>query len=76
MVKVREIGGMAVRPDRSASLLLAASQISSCSSLEDSQFKGFMMIRVRYAGMPSSLIKGELLPPTTGVSHDVGFTAS
>lgn len=76
MVKTRETDGMAVRPDRSASLLLAASHMSSLSSCEDSQSRWLMMIRVRYAGMPSSLIEGELLLPSLAASHDEGFTVS
>ncbi len=76
MVKVRKTDGMAVRPDRSASLLLAASQISSCLSSEDSQARRLIMIRVRYAGMPASLIKDELSLPLLAAPHDEGFTAS
>lgn len=76
MVKVRETAGMAVLPDRSASRLLAASHISSLSSCEDIQSRWLMMIRVRYAGMPSSLIEGELLLLSFAASHDDGFTAS
>lgn len=78
MVKVRETEGMAVRPDRSASRLLAASQISSFSPSEGSQPRGLMIIRVRYAGMPSSLIDGglPLLLSLLVASHDDGFMAS
>lgn len=77
MVKVRETEGMAVRPDRSASRLLAASQISSLSRSEGSQSRELMMIRVRYAGMPSSLIDGGLpLLSLLVASHDDGFMVS
>lgn len=74
--KVRDMAGIAVRPDRSASRLLANSQISSLSLSEDSQSRGLMMMRVRYAGMPSSLIAAELLLLSLEVSHDEGVMAS
>ena len=45
--KVREIDGMAVRPDRSASRLLAASHTRSLSVSEGIQAKGLDMMRVR-----------------------------
>lgn len=47
ILKVRETDGMAVRPDRSASRLLAASQTSSLSISEGIQAKGLDMMRVR-----------------------------
>lgn len=47
MLKTRETEGMAVRPDRSASLLLAASHTSSLSVSEGIQAKGLDMMRVR-----------------------------
>ena len=74
--KVLETEGIAVRPDRSASRLLAASQIPSFSPSEASQSKGLIMIRVRYAGMPPSLINGALVLSLLETSHDDGFLAS
>ena len=47
ILKIRETEGMAVRPDRSASLLLAASHTSSFSASEKIHVKGLDMIRVR-----------------------------
>ena len=47
MLKVRETEGKAVRPDRSASRLLAASHISTLSVSEVIQAKGLDMMRVR-----------------------------
>lgn len=47
ILKVRETDGMAVRPDRSASRLLAASHISSLAISEGIQAKGLDMMRVR-----------------------------
>ena len=47
ILKIRETDGMAVRPDRSASLLLAASHTSSLSVSEGIQAKGLDMMRVR-----------------------------
>lgn len=76
ILKMRETAGIAVRPDRSASRLLAASQISSFSLSEDNQPRGLMMMRVKYAGMPSSSIPFALLVQSLGESHDEGFRAS
>ena len=47
MLKVRETEGMAVRPDRSASRLLAASHTSSLSASDAIQAKGLEMMRVK-----------------------------
>lgn len=47
ILKVRETDGMAVRPDRSASRLLAVSHTSALSVSEGIQFKGLDMMRVR-----------------------------
>lgn len=47
MLKVRETEGMAVRPDRSASRLLAASHTSSLSASDGIQAKGLEIMRVR-----------------------------
>lgn len=47
ILKVRETEGMAVRPDRSASRLLATSHTSSLSASEGIQAKGLDMMRVR-----------------------------
>ena len=58
ILKLRYRSGMAVRPDRSASRLLAAAHISSLSASDDIQAKGLDTMRVRYDGIPSSLIEG------------------
>lgn len=47
ILKVRETEGMAVRPDRSASRLLAASHTVSLWISEAIQAKGLDMMRVR-----------------------------
>ena len=47
MLNVRETEGKALRPDRSASLLLAASHILSLSVSDGIQAKGLEMMRVR-----------------------------
>ncbi len=47
ILNVRDTEGMAVRPDRSASRLLAASHTSSLSVSEGIQAKGLDMMRVR-----------------------------
>ena len=47
ILKVRETDGMAVRPDRSARRLLAASHMSSLSAPSGIQAKGLDMMRVR-----------------------------
>ena len=47
MLNIRETEGKAVRPDRSASLLLAASHIPSLSVSDGIQAKGLEMMRVR-----------------------------
>lgn len=47
MLKVRETDGKAVRPDRSANRLLAASHIASFSVSNFIQAKGLEMMRVR-----------------------------
>ena len=47
ILKVREPVGNAVRPDRSASRLLAVSHTCSLSASEDIQAKGLAMMRVR-----------------------------
>lgn len=75
ILKVRESDGMAVRPDRSASRLLAASHISSLSDSEGIQANGLDMMPVRYDGTPSSLIdSGLALGAST--AQDEGVTAS
>ena len=47
MLKVRETDGKAVRPDRSASRLLAASHTASFSESDLIQAKGLDIMRVR-----------------------------
>lgn len=47
MLKVRETDGKAVRPDRSASRLLADSHTASLSESDSIQAKGLDMMRVR-----------------------------
>ena len=47
ILNTRETEGKAVRPDRSASLLLAASHITSLSASDGIQAKGLEMMRVR-----------------------------
>ena len=47
MLHIRETEGKAVRPDRSASLLLAASHISSLAASDGIQAKGLEIMRVK-----------------------------
>ena len=47
ILKMRYKSGMAVRPDRSASRLLAASHISSLSASDNIQTRGLDTMRVR-----------------------------
>lgn len=75
IVKVLEIAGMPVLPDRSASLRLAWSQISSLSVSSLIHLSSFETIKVKYLGTPSDDIcrlSCACLGPLSWSSHDGG----
>ena len=76
MANVRVKDGKAERPERSANRALAASHMSSLSSSELIQSRALEIMRVRYDGMPSSLMEGRAFSDSDFGSHVAGYNVN